>query len=274
MWLIDGRRSTRIPIEDRGLQYGDGLFETMAVLDGQIRHLPLHLARLAEGCQRLGLPRSALAPLRGELSALAARQRNDAVIKLIVTRGEGPRGYAPPPRPQARRILGVFAWPSWPPSHYTRGVAVRVCNTRLGSNPQLAGIKHLNRLEQVLARREWSGTRWQEGLMMNAHNHVICGTMSNVFAVHGTRLLTPSLAMCGVAGVMRAAVRRKAAALGVSCEEAELGVDWLAAADELFLTNALIGIWPVRRLGEHRLTVGPVTRRLQHAMGLAAGAHS
>lgn len=273
MWLIDGRRSTRVPIGDRGLQYGDGLFETMAVLDGRIRHLPLHLARLSEGCERLGLPRRVLAPLRDELVALAARQRNNAVIKLIVTRGEGPRGYAPPARPQPRRMLGVFAWPSWPQSHYTRGVAVRVCDTRLGSNPQLAGIKHLNRLEQVLARREWSGARWQEGLMMNAHNQVICGTMSNVFAVQGACLLTPSVAMSGVAGVMRAAVRRQAAALGISCEEGELDLDSLAGADELFLTNALIGIWPVRRLGEHRLAVGPVTRRLQRAMGVA-DAHS
>lgn len=269
MWLIDGRRGTRVPVEDRGLQYGDGLFETMAVLDGRIRHLPLHLARLSEGCQRLGLPRSVLAPLRAELPALAAKQRRDAVIKLIVTRGEGPRGYAPPAHPQPRRMLGVFAWPSWPPSHYTRGVAVRVCDTRLGSNPQLAGIKHLNRLEQVLARREWSGTRWHEGLMMNANNHVICGTMSNVFAVHGASLLTPSVTSCGVAGVMRAAVRRQAASLGFTCEEGELALDALAGADELFLTNALIGIWPVRRLGEHRLAAGPVTRQLQQAMGLA-----
>ncbi|MCC5869710.1 MAG: aminotransferase class IV, partial [Gammaproteobacteria bacterium] len=95
MWLIDGRRSTRVAVEDRGLQYGDGLFETMAVLDGRVRHLPLHLARLTEGCQRLGLPRRVLAPLRVELAALAARQRKAAVIKLIITRGEGPRGYAP-----------------------------------------------------------------------------------------------------------------------------------------------------------------------------------
>ncbi|MCC5869763.1 MAG: aminodeoxychorismate lyase [Gammaproteobacteria bacterium] len=273
MWLIDGRRSEHVAVEDRGLQYGDGLFETMAVLDGRIRHLPLHLARLAEGCQRLGLPRRVLTPLRDELAALAASQHNAAVIKLIITRGEGPRGYAPPARPQPRRMLGVFAWPSWPASHYTRGVAVRVCDTRLGSNPQLAGIKHLNRLEQVLARREWSGKRWQEGLMMNTHNHVVCGTMSNVFAVKASRLLTPSLATCGVAGVMRAAVRRQAAALGLSCEECELGLDALAAADELFLTNALIGIWPVRRLGDHQRAVGPVTRQLQQAMGLA-GARS
>ncbi len=269
MWLIDGRRSARVPVEDRGLQYGDGLFETMAVLEGRIRHLTLHLARLTEGCQRLGLPRHVLAPLRDELSSLAARQRADAVIKLIVTRGDGPRGYASPAQPQPRRMLGVFAWPSWPQSHYTRGVAVRVCDTRLGSNPQLAGMKHLNRLEQVLARREWSGTRWQEGLMMNANNQVICGTMSNVFAVHGQRLLTPSVAMCGVAGVMRAAVRRQAAMLGLPCEEGELALDCVAGAGELFLTNALIGIWPVRRLGERRLAVGPVTRQLQQAMGLA-----
>ncbi len=270
MWTLDGRRSSRVAIEDRAVQYGDGLFETMAALDGRIRYLSLHLARLAEGCRRLGLPRSALAPLRGELVALAARQRKPAVIKLILSRGEGPRGYAPPVPSLPRRMLGVFAWPAWPRSHYTRGVAVRVCETRLGSNPQLAGIKHLNRLEQVLARAEWSGTRWQEGLMMDEYNHVICGTMSNVFLVRSDRLVTPSVARSGVAGVMRAAVRHQAAAMGYSVEEAELGLDGLAAAQEMFLTNALIGIWPVRRLGEHRFAVGPVTRALQQAMDLAS----
>jgi 4-amino-4-deoxychorismate lyase len=268
VWLIDGKVGGRLPVEDRGLQYGDGLFETMAVIDGVVRHQQLHLARLTEGCIRLNLPLAALAPLPEEIARLA-RRGGRRVLKLMLTRGDGPRGYGPPQQPTPRRMLGLSDWPAWPDSHATRGVAVRLCETRLGSNPRLAGLKHLNRLEQVLARGEWNDARWQEGLMMDAGHRVVCGTMSNVFAVHDHRLLTPRLYHCGVAGVMRSVVRREAAAHGIVTEEVDLDLDTLAAADELFLTNALIGIWPVRRLGEVRLRRGPVTRLLQRALGFA-----
>ncbi|TVQ46036.1 MAG: aminodeoxychorismate lyase [Gammaproteobacteria bacterium] len=265
MWLIDGRRARSVPVGDRGLQYGDGLFETLAVVDGRVRLLPLHLARLAEGCRRLRLPAPPADLLAGELGRLARGQVR-AVLKLIVTRGDGQRGYAPPQPTQPRRLLGRFAWPAWSRSHYTHGVAVRVCETRLGPNPALAGIKHLNRLEQVLARAEWRDARWQEGLMLDDGRRVVCGTMSNVFAVREGCLETPSLARCGVAGVMRGMVQREAARLGLPSREGELDLDALAAADELFLTNAIIGIWPIRRLGALTLRRGPVTRALQAAL--------
>lgn len=265
MWLIDGRRATRLPVTDRGLHYGDGLFETLAVVEGRVRLLPLHLARLAEGCRRLHLPPPPADLLAGELERLARRQAR-AVLKLIVSRGDGQRGYAPPQPTHTRRMLGRFAWPSWPRSHYTRGVAVRVCETRLGLNPALAGVKHLNRLEQVMARAEWRGGPWQEGIMLDSEARVVCGTMSNVFAVRQGRLETPALTRCGVAGVMRGLVRREAARLGLECIERDLDLDTLAGADELFLTNALIGLWPVRRLGARDMSRGPLTRALQGAL--------
>lgn len=265
MWLIDGRRATRVPVDDRALQYGDGLFETLAVADGRVRLLPLHLARLTEGCRRLRLAVPSVDLLSGELDRLARGQAR-AVIKLVITRGSGQRGYAPPSPAQPRRMLGRFAWPVWPRSHYTRGVAVRICQTRLGLNPGLAGIKHLNRLEQVMARAEWRGGRWQEGLMLDIDGRVVCGTMSNVFAVRDGCLETPTVTRCGVAGVMRSLLRREAARLGLHCEERDLDLDTLAAADELFLTNALIGLWPIRRLGTLELRRGPVTRSLQAAL--------
>ncbi len=267
MWLIDGRRARAVPVGDRGLQYGDGLFETLAVVDRRVRLMPLHLARLTEGCRRLGMPAPPPDLLAGELERLARGQAR-AVLKLLVTRGEGQRGYAPPLPAQPRRLLGRFAWPPWPRSHYTRGVAVRVCETPLGLNPALAGIKHLNRLEQVLARAEWRDGRWQEGLMLDGERRVVCGTMSNVFVVREGRLETPSVSRCGVAGVMRALVQREATRMGLASREVDLDLDALAAADELFLTNAIIGIWPIRRLGELSLRRGPVTRALQAALAL------
>lgn len=271
MWLIDGQWRRSLPADDRGLQYGDGLFETMAVIDGVVRHEDLHLARLATGCRRLGIPAAVLAPLPAELARLA-RGQAQAVLKLIVTRGSGPRGYAPPAAPQPRRLLVRSPWPAWPTSHARRGVAVRVCRTRLASQPALAGLKHLNRLEQVLARAEWSGRRWQEGLMLDEAHRVVCGTMSNLFAVQAGRLSTPRVDRCGVAGVMRAVVWRQAAGDGLPCEETDLDLAAVAGADELFLTNALIGIWPVRRLGERLFRPGPVTRRLQSLIGRGGGA--
>lgn len=264
MWWVDGRRTDRLPATDRGLHYGDGLFETMAVVDGQIRHLRLHLARLREGLRRLRIPAGVARGLDTQLLA-HARGQPRAVLKLIVTRGDGQRGYAPPVDAQPRTLLQRTDWPDWPRSHASRGVAVRVCGTRLGTRPGLGGIKHLNRLEQVLARGEWRSRRWQEGLMLDCSARVVCGTMSNVFAVREGVVLTPDVSDRGVAGVMRAVIRREAPRAGLPVEVVDsITLDEIAAADECFVSNALVGVWPVRRIGALQLAApGPVTRRLQ-----------
>ncbi len=264
--LIDGQPQTSIDVRNRGLQYGDGLFETMAVVDGAVRRLQAHLARLRRGCECLGiaLPESVL--LETEIAALATG-RAQAVLKLIVTRGDGGRGYAPPMHASPRRILWLDEWPRHPPHWAQQGVAVRFCRTVLGDQPQLAGIKHLNRLPQVLARSEWTPGEGAaaEGLMLDTHGHVVGGTMSNVFVAKEGRMLTPRLDRCGVAGTMRGAVLEAAAQAGVSCEETTLTRAALLAADEIFLTNALIGIWPVQRVEDQPFTPGPLTRLMQSA---------
>ncbi len=246
---------------DRGLAYGDGVFETIAVREGVPLHLERHLARLEAGCIRLGFKAPALADDLRDRAAGHPR----AVLKVIVTRGEGGRGYLPPVDPVPTRVISLHAWPDHDLAWTEHGVAVRWCDTRLAIQPALAGLKHLNRLEQVLARAEWEGLgQWQEGLMCDMDGHLIEATQANVFLVTGGRLRTPRIDRCGIAGITRARVIEAVDALGLECEEARLDADDVNAADELFLCNSIIGIWPVREAGDTRFDApGPVTRALQ-----------
>ncbi|MEE9251480.1 MAG: aminodeoxychorismate lyase, partial [Alphaproteobacteria bacterium] len=184
------------------------------------------------------------------------------VLKIIVTRGAGGRGYRPPERPVPTRILSRHPWPDYALAAWREGVVARVCTTRLATQPLLAGIKHLNRLEQVMARREWDDPVISEGLMLDTDGFVVDGTMSNLFIVAGGRLATPDLSLCGVAGVMRAVVLEAAAKLEVPAEVIRITLDRVRAADEVFLTNSLIGIWPVRELDGTRYRLGGLARRL------------
>lgn len=267
MILINGQPTGQIDARDRGLHYGDGLFETIAVRDGRPQLWDRHLARLTAGCERLRLPAPDAALLAAEAAQLCDGVAQ-GVLKIILTRGVGGRGYAIPHADAATaagrmsRILIRLPAPDYPATHYRDGVAVRLCELRLGDAPALAGIKHLNRLEQVLARSEWSDPGIAEGLMRDAEGAVIEGTMSNLFIVRTGGLETPELTRCGVAGVMRGRIIDRARELGLAVTERRLMPADLAAADECFLCNSLIGIWPVRRIDDNVLPVGPLTRWL------------
>jgi 4-amino-4-deoxychorismate lyase len=250
--LIDGRPDDRLPVSDRGLQYGDGLFETIAVRRGQSCLWGRHLARLAAGCERLGIPKpnpELLAAERDDLLARAAA--TDGVLKLTITRGSGPRGYAPPAAPRPRRILSFAAGLPTTTNRAEAGVRLTLCATRLGENARLAGIKHLNRLEQVLARAEWSDPRTLDGLMCNAQGHVICGTMSNIYALDDAGIATPPLTRCGVAGTVRSVMQDCAQDLGIPFAERVLRPADLFAARGLLISNALLGVVPVASLQAH-----------------------
>jgi len=261
--LVDGRRAGTVPAADRGLHYGDGLFETVAVVSGRALVLDRHLARLEHGCGRLGIPFPGRETLTAEADALAA-ERARAVLKVIVTRGVGGRGYRPPEAPRSTRVLSLHPWPGDVDRRRDGGVAVRLCRTRLASNPALAGLKHLNRLEQVLARAEWSGTEPAEGLMLDGEGKLVEGISSNVFVVRAGRLLTPEVDRCGVAGVVRAIILERAPAqLGLAVEVRPLPLEALGDAEEVFLTNSVIGLWPVRAVERRRYRIGAVARRLQ-----------
>jgi 4-amino-4-deoxychorismate lyase len=266
VWLVNGAR-TGIDPADRGLAYGDGLFETMAAIDGRVRWLDYHLERLADGCRRLAIPAIDPSALRGEIEAHCPKAGR-AIVKLIVTRGPGARGYPPPERSQPTRILGISSWQPYPRTHYTDGIRVRVCAMRLGESPALAGLKHLCRLEQVLAQMELRGRDVEQGLLLDTRGYVVGGTSTNVFAVRGGDLVTPAVTRNGIAGVMRRVVLERAGEAGLRPIEAAMTLADIETADELFMTNALVGIWPVGKLDERTYAVGPATQRLVRQLEL------
>jgi 4-amino-4-deoxychorismate lyase len=264
-WLINGVPGEHLAIDDRGLAYGDGLFETIAVRDGRPRFFERHFARLSTGAERLQLPAPDQAEIEAELrNACAGLSWGTA--KIILTRGRGPRGYRPPRDARVTRALGIFTGKKPDPLLYRNGVRLRLCDTSLSENLSLAGLKTLNRLDQVLARAEWDDEQVAEGLMCGLDGRVVCGTMSNLFVVIDECLLTPSLATAGIAGVMRELVLEMAAGLGEPVVVRDLSLEDLGQASECFLTNSQIGLWPVRSIGEQIYTVGPVTRSLMSAL--------
>jgi 4-amino-4-deoxychorismate lyase len=249
--LVDG-----VSPYDRGLHYGDGLFETIVCVKGRARLLSLHLERLSLGCERLHIALGDVTPLRAEIEAIAAA--GDALIKVIVTRGEAvARGYGWAGTEVANRF--VFRYPL-PPENTAAGrdgIRAITAKLRYGENPALAGLKHLNRLEQVLARSEVPAEEAAELLVYSRTGHLVSGTMSNVFVVMKGRVLTPKLDACGIAGVMRRVILREAAA-----QERVINDVDVSQAEEIFFSNARIGLWPVRSLDGRELGVGPVTRRI------------
>lgn len=258
---INGQPADSIAVADRGLAYGDGLFETIKVRDGRALLLERHLARLEIGCQRLMIPCD-IQVLRNELSAYM-QQLDQGVCKLILTRGAGQRGYAMPDPCVPQRILQASQLPRWPIAHAQQGIQLFTCQLRLCEQPLLAGLKHLNRLEQVLARAEWSDSAYAEGLLLDRQDRVVDCVFSNIFIVHNQQLITPDLHSSGVAGVMRAELLARAEAAGFSVIVSDITLQQLRQADEVFTCNSLYGIWPVRNYAAQHWPIGPVTRKLQ-----------
>ena len=271
--LINGQVQAGVAVDDRGLQYGDGVFETIAVAEAGPLCLDEHLSRLREGCERLSIPPPALPVLRAEVALVSGSDPGSnsgsnpgAVVKIILTRGEGGRGYAPPAEARPNRIVALYPWPAYPPGHASAGVRLRFCRRRYGINPALAGIKHLNRLEQILARAEWQDQAIAEGLVMDLDDNVIEGTMSNFFMVKDRALLTSDLHACGVRGVIRQKIIGLAAGLGLAVHEQAISQALLREADEIFLCNSLIGVWPARMLAGQPFKPGPITRCIRRAL--------
>jgi 4-amino-4-deoxychorismate lyase len=271
---VNGVPGDILSVADRSVQYGDGLFETLRVEQGRPLHLLRHLARLRAGCARLHIGGLAWDALCAEIGAASAHV-DAAVLKVIITRGHGARGYGFAPGQQPTRILALSPLPQRSEDAATSGIRIRVCSTRLASQPALAGIKHLNRLEQVLARAEWQDPAISEGLMLDYAGSLVEGTMSNLFLVRGGRLMTPRLSECGVAGVMRSVILDCAARQGIPGDIVRLTLDDARDADEVFVSNSVIGIWPVAAIegiGQYR--VGGITRSLLAAAGSAADSDS
>ena len=264
-WFRDGRACDALSADDRAVQYGDGLFETIAIRGGAPRLWAYHVERLQTGAAPLGLPVPAEPALRAKLDAALDQARADTnrcVAKLILTAGAGPRGYQRVGDMPVTLLTGVSTSRRPPDACYLDGVDLRLCNTRLAIQPQLAGMKTLNRLEQVLARNEWHDDSVFEGLTLDTDGRLICGTMSNVFLVTGQQLITPAITRCGVSGVMRRHILTLLDEAGADFRVRDVEVDELRAADGVFISNSQVGLLPARRCGSSSWPPHPLCRRL------------
>jgi 4-amino-4-deoxychorismate lyase len=262
MILVNGAATDLLAVTDRGLAYGDGVFRTFPVTGGRARNWRFQFRKLVADCAALALPCPAEALLAEELARASAAQ-GACIVKIIVTRGSSERGYAPPQDPVPTRVVMTSPRLRYPEEFSRGGVRVQVCSTRLAAQPRLAGVKHLNRLENVLARMEWRDPAVAEGLMLDIEGNVIGGTMTNLFMVDEIGLVTPDLSKCGVAGVTRERVLGAAARQGMGCRVEPVSLDRVHKARELILVNSVIGAWPVREIEGRTLKPGPGMTRVR-----------
>jgi 4-amino-4-deoxychorismate lyase len=260
--LINGAPGNTINAEDRGLAYGDGVFRTLRLQAGRPVCWQRQFAKLQHDCNALKIPCPSALVLSSELQQLGKTQP-DGIGKIIITRGVSTRGYAPSAQSEPTRIVSVTPITAYPADYAKQGVRVHVCKVRLGHQFLLAGIKHLNRLENVLAAMEWQDQDVPEGLLGDISGFVISGTRSNLFMLRGNILYTPSLTRCGVAGMQRDRVMDWAKQHGVACKVADFRIEELVQADEIFLVNSVFGLWPVRELAGYRRTTHPASWKIQ-----------
>lgn len=253
MYLIDGQWLEHLPANDRGLQFGDGCFTTARIVNGEIRFISRHLTRLWEACDRLMIPRIDESLLRGEMARLA-QEKGCGVIKVVITRGSGGRGYSPAGCQQPRRILSVADAPAQYRSWKTDGIDLVLSPVRLGCNPALAGIKHLNRLEQVLIRTHLEQTTAQDALVLDSDGMLVECCAANLFWRKGHRVYTPAIDRAGVNGTMRQHIIDCLGNTSWSVSEARVGPEALSDADEIVVCNALMPIIPVKQIPGTRYT--------------------
>lgn len=259
--FVGAASATGIGLDDRGFAYGDGLFETMRAHRGDVPWWDAHWTRLQRGAARLRIALPEQQQVRDEGAGLLAG--GDGVLKLVVSRGAGGRGYAPD---DASVPTWVLSRHRLPPAFARDGLTLRWCETRLALQPALAGIKHCNRLEQVLARGEWRDLPAperdaDEGLMRSGDGDVVCATAANVFVLHAGGWITPRIDRCGVQGVCRGW-----AIAALAAGEARLSVADVESAEAVFLCNAVRGILPVARLGTHAWLPHPQVPALQQRL--------
>ena len=274
--LVNGQarapEEAAVSVFDRGFQYGDGVFETIALVDGEFRDQDAHLARLARGAELLGIPAPQPGAFEADMAELARGlgSGDRAVIKLNYTRGSGGRGLLPPAEPAPTRVAMRLPWPGHPAEWADAGVRLITCRTRQVSGAALDGrIKSMNQLNHIVARMEWTDPGIAEGLLRDGEGRVVEGTVSNLFLVRDGELVTPDLAGAGLPGITRGRVLEVAESLRIPVRAGAVWPGDLSGADELFLTNSIIGIWPVCELDGRSVAdgaPGPVTRRLQRAL--------
>lgn len=251
MFFINGKPQSDLPVDDRATQFGDGCFTTARVVDGKIHFLPSHLQRLYDACQRLMIPFHEWSLLEQEMQSLAG-EHAQAVLKVILSRGSGGRGYSSNACVNPTRILSISAWPV----HYQRwreeGISLTLSPVRLGRNPLLAGIKHLNRLEQVLIRAHLEQTDAHDALVLDSEGWLTECCAANIFWRKGEGVFTPRVDQAGVNGIMRQHCIQLLNASHYRLQEVNVTQAALADVDEVIICNALMPVLPVRAYGELR----------------------
>jgi len=259
---INGVPCQHLSVMNRGLHYGDGLFETIACIDGKLQFWDEHIARMRSGAKRLAIDASMIALFEAEVTTLIKQHSvKDCVVKLILTRGQGNRGYRSPSLQKPTRITLLSDLPQYPEEYLSHGIKACLCRHPVSKNSGLAGIKHLNRLDNVLARNEWHD-EYQEGIMLDDEGHVIEGTMSNIFSIKNNQLYTPSLNYSGVDGIIRGQILSISKELGLETQVVEINKDELISMDEIFVCNSIIGVWPIKSIQDKSYKIGVTTLRL------------
>lgn len=252
-YLVNGSKDAISPL-DRGFAYGDGVFRTLKVKYGKPLGWNFHYQKLESDCRKLGIVAPEQDLFLSDIHKLVEENKTDAlcVIKLMVTRGNGERGYKYPTLSTPLRVTLKLAMPMYDDSFATFGVKLYQCNTVLSYQPLLAGIKHLNRLENVLGKNENSDHRYFDGLMLDSDGRVIECTSSNIFIRQGRRLTTPALNRCGISGVTRDLILSFGQALDLETYIDDITLTTLVNADEVIICNSLYGAFQVIALNEYQ----------------------
>ncbi len=258
--LINGAKQSKISIFNRNSQFGDGLFETCLVENKKILFWINHFARLNRGCKQLKISKvDELVWLSDVKKALSLCSYDRCVVKLILSRGESQRGYGFKDDIKPVRAVIISELQK---ATLNNSFSLEYCQSGYDSNPKLAGIKHCNRLEQVLAR---SDLKSDEGIMMDENRNVISVTQGNIYAIHGNTLITPKLDKCGVEGTRRAVILDLAKLLGIKVKVEALSIEKLDQADEVFISNSIIGIQSISQIGEISFGESPITKKIKDA---------
>ena len=262
MILVNGLATDQVLACDRGLLYGDGVFRTLVMRDGRVNSWKRHYAKLDSDCSALEISCPDEEFFLRDFSPNPPPQR-EGVLRITVTRGESARGYAIRENNPVTRIVSLSGLPHFGNSMLADGVHARWCKIRLGLQPRLAGIKHLNRLENVLARLEWKDTSIFEGLICDERGYVIEGVSSNIVIRQGNAFYTPDLSKCGVAGVQR---ERLMEYVHPGIKVLDILPDMLMDADEVMICNSVIGLLQVRELEGRTWVKGEATQELRRLL--------
>jgi len=264
-YLINGGTDDAVSALDRGLSYGDGVFRTFQVVDCVPVNWPIQYQKLVADCSAIGIVCPSAELLMADFQVLFTIDET-AVAKVIITRGIGERGYAPPAVTTPTRIVLKSPMPVYAETNFSEGVSLYVCKTPVAHQPMLAGIKHLNRLENVLARAESLDPVYVDGLMLDVDGHVIECTSANFFIRIGKRLITPDVTQAGVAGVTRQRIVDLAHYLQLTAEIGHIRLSDVLSADEVIICNSLYGAWQVRRIGDTHWPAGSLAHDLRELL--------